>query len=69
MGFLTAVTPTVDISEITTGVTGMFADFSPTNLLIFVGAGVGVAAGLVLTWFGVRYLTRKMMGALKKGKL
>lgn len=62
-------TPTVDVSTTANTVVGMFGDFSVTNLLIFIGAGVGIAAGLVLAWFGVRYLTRKLMGALKKGKL
>lgn len=62
-------TTVVDVSEIVTSVTGMFSDFSVTNLLIFIGAGVGLAAGLVLAWFGVRFLTRKLMAALKKGKL
>lgn len=62
-------TTAVNVSEITSSVTGMFADFSVANLLLFVGAGVGIAAGLVLAWFGVKYLTRKLMGALKKGKL
>lgn len=66
---LTAATTAVDINEITTGITGMFGDFSVSNLLIFIGAGIGIAAGLVLTWFGVRFLTRKLMAALKKGKL
>lgn len=60
---------TVNVSEIATTVTGMFGDFSVTNLLVFIGAGVGIAAGLVLAWFGVRFLTRKLMAALKKGKL
>ena len=64
-----AETTSVDVSEITSGVTGMFGDFSVSNLLIFIGAGVGIAAGLVLTWFGMRFLTRKLMAALKKGKL
>lgn len=64
-----ATTTAVNVSEIITSVTGMFGDFSVANLLLFVGAGVALAAGLVLTWFGVRYLTRKLMGALKKGKL
>ena len=59
----------VNVSEIATSVTGMFGDFSVANLLIFIGAGVGIAAALVLAWFGVRYLTRKLMGALKKGRL
>lgn len=62
-------TSAVNISEITSSITGMFGDFSVTNLLTFIGAGVGIAAGLVLAWFGVRYLTRKLMGALKKGKM
>lgn len=59
----------VNVNEIITSVTGMFGDFSVTNLLLFIGAGVALAAGLVLTWFGVRYLTRKLMGALRKGRL
>lgn len=63
------VAAAIDVSEIVTSVTGMFGDFTPANLLIFIGAGVGIAAGLVLTWFGVRFLTRKLMGALNKGRL
>ena len=59
----------VDVSQIATSVTGMLVDFSVENLLIFIGAGVGIAAGLVLTWFGVRYLSRKLMVALNKGRL
>ena len=62
-------TTAVNVSEIATSITGMFGDFSTSNLLLFIGAGVGIAGGLVLTWFGVRFLTRKLMGALKKGKL
>ena len=66
--FLTGSTG-VDVSEITTTVTGMFSDFTVTNLLQFIAAGVGITAGLVLAWFGVRFLTRKLMAALKKGRL
>ena len=64
-----AETTALNVQEIITTVTGMFGDFSVPNLLLFVGAGVGIAAGLVLAWFGVRYLTRKLMSALKKGRL
>ena len=67
--FLTGAASSVDISEITSTITGMFGDFSVTNLLLFVGAGVGIAAGLVLAWFGVRYLTRKLMAAIRKGQM
>lgn len=62
-------TTAVNVTEIASSITGMFTDFSTSNLLIFIGAGVGIAAGLVLVWFGIRFLTRKLMGALKKGKL
>ena len=62
-------TTAVNVSEIITSVTGMFSDFSVTNLLLFIGAGVAIASALVLAWFGVRYLTRKLMAALKKGRL
>ena len=59
----------INVTEIISTVTGMFTDFSVTNLLLFIAAGVGISAGLVLAWFGVRFLTRKLMGALKKGRL
>ncbi len=59
----------VNVSELISTITGAFGDFTPANLLLFVVAGVGISAGLVLAWFGVRYLTRKLMGALKKGRL
>lgn len=64
-----ATTTAVNVSEIVTSVTGMFGDFTVSNLLLFVGGGITLAAGLVLAWFGVRYLTRKLMGALKQGNL
>lgn len=70
MASATSVTaPDVDVGNIGQQIVGMFGDFSVANLLIFIGAGIGIAAGLVLTWFGVRFLTRKLMAALKKGKL
>lgn len=69
MGVLAMETQAVNVNEIITSVTGMFGDFSVTNLLLFIGAGVGISAALVLAWFGVRFLTRKLMAALKKGKL
>lgn len=62
-------TTAVNVNEIITTVSGMFSDFSVTNLLLFVGGGIALAAGLVLAWFGVRFLTRKLMAALRKGRL
>lgn len=51
------------------GVTGSLSDFSTSNLTTIIVAGVGIAAGLVLLWFGFNYVRRKLMGALRKGKL
>lgn len=51
------------------GVTGALSDFSTGNLTKILVAGVGIAAGLVLLWFGFNYVKRKLMGALRKGKL
>lgn len=51
------------------GVTGSLSDFSTGNLTKIIVAGVAIAAGLVLLWFGFNYVRRKLMGALRKGKL
>lgn len=64
-----ATTPAVDVQAIVTGITSNLEIFSTDNLLVFLGAGVAIAGGLVLTWFGYRYISRKAMGALKKGRL
>lgn len=44
-------------------------DFSTANLAKIILAGLGVAAGLVLAWFAFRWVSRKLMGALKKGRM
>jgi len=62
-------TTPVDVSELISTVSGSLGDFSTANLGLILVAGVGVAAGLVILWFVFRWLTRKAMGALKKGKL
>lgn len=59
----------VNMGELTTSITGMLSDFSVANLTTLLGAGIGICAGLVLLWFGFNYLKRKLMGALKSGKL
>ena len=67
--FLTSTAPTVDVQGYVTEITGALADFSTGNLITILIAGVGVAAGLVLLWFGFGYIKRKLMAALRKGKL
>lgn len=52
-----------------TSITGALTDFSTTNLSTILVSGIGVAGGLVIAWFGYRFVVRKVSGALKKGKL
>lgn len=70
---LTAVAPsvpTVDVSGLTSSVSGFLSgNFNTENLLIIIAAALGISIGLVLLWFGYGYIKRKLMGALKKGKL
>lgn len=58
-----------DMSGLVSSVTGMLGDFNTDNLIVLLTAGITICAGLVLLWFGFNYLKRKLMGALKKGKL
>lgn len=67
--FAATETTPVDMNSLLDGVTGSLSDFSTSNLTIILVAGVGIAAGLVLLWFGFNYIKRKLMGALRKGKL
>lgn len=62
-------TTAVDMDALLTPIKAALTDFSTTNLTTILVAGVGVAAGLVLLWFGYGFVKRKLMGALKKGKL
>ena len=72
-GFLTAVTPSVpdvDVSGLTSSVSGFLSNnFNTDNLLVIIAAALGVSIGLVLLWFGYGFIKRKLMGALRKGKL
>lgn len=62
--------PTVDVSELTTSVSGFLSgNFNTQNLLIIIAAALGISIGLVLLWFGYGFIKRKLMGALRKGRL
>lgn len=54
-------------SNIASQVVTALADFSPTNLLEVIVAGLGVAVPLVLAWFAYRFIYKKAKGALKRG--
>ena len=67
--FLTDGATAVDVSGLMSSITGKLTDFSTDNLIVIIGAVLGITVGLVLLWFGFNYAKRKLMGAMKKGKL
>lgn len=50
-----------------TAITGALNDFSTTNVVQVIVAGLGIAVPLVLIWFAFRWVYRKAKGALKGG--
>lgn len=63
-----AATVATDLDGFLTSVTGGLADFSVANLGKVLVAGLGISVGLVLCWFGYRWVVRRVMDALKKGR-
>ena len=57
-----------EIDTFLTTVTNGLADFSVANLGKVLVAGLGISVGLVLCWFGYRWVVRRVMDALKKGR-
>ena len=54
-------------ASLTTSITGALTDFSASNLMLVVAAGLGIAVPLVLAWFAFRWIYKKAKGALKRG--
>lgn len=52
-----------------TSIKGGLADLSVVNLGKVLLAGVAIAVPLVLAWFGYRWVKRKAMAAITKGRL
>lgn len=48
-------------------ITGALTDFSTSNVVSVIVAGLGVAVPLVLVWFAFRFIYKKAKGALKRG--
>ena len=66
---LAAETGVSDVDTILTTIKGGLADLSVTNLGKVLIAGTVVALPLVLAWFGYRWVKRRAMAAITKGKL
>lgn len=69
MGLILAAGEAMSQQEFLNAITNGLTEFSLSNLTTILVAGVGIAAPLVLAWFGYRFVSRKASGALKKGRL
>ena len=58
-----------DLSTFISSITGSLGDFSTTTLSTILIAALGITVGLAIAWFAYRFVTRKVSGALKKGKI
>lgn len=59
---------TTAVQGAVTQITGALTDLSSTNMLAIVVGALGITVGLCVVWFGVRYITRKVMKAFKSGR-
>lgn len=48
-------------------ITGALADFSTSNVVAVIVAGLKIAVPLVLIWFAFRWVYKKAKGGLKRG--
>lgn len=58
-----------ELSSFNTQITGALSDFTTTNLATILVAALGVSVGLVICWFGYRFIKRAVSKAMKKGQL
>ena len=64
----TTTTP-VDTSSLVEQIKGLFSDFTVANLVIIIGAALGIGVVLFLFWFAYRFIKRQAVKGITKGKL
>lgn len=57
------------LSTFITSITGALSDFTTENLATILVAALGLTAVLAIAWFAYRFITRKVSGAMKRGKM
>lgn len=60
---------TSELDTFITSITSSLGDFSTSNLSKILVAALGASVVLGLAWFAYRFVTRKVLGAMKKGKV
>lgn len=58
----------VGYSDFWSIITAMTDQVSVSTIVSVLAAVVGITVGIAFMWWGARYASRKIMGALKKGK-
>lgn len=58
-----------ELSTFISTVTGALSDFTTANLGTILVAALGLTAVLAIAWFAYRFITRKVSGAMKKGRI
>lgn len=61
--------PTSPVDAAKSILTSVTDQLSIANIVLIIGAALGVSVGLYLLWWGSRYLVRKIKLAFDKGKL
>lgn len=57
------------LSTFITSITGALGDFTTANLADVLVAGLGLTAGLAISWFAYRFIVRKVKKGITKGGL
>ena len=57
------------VSAVSTVLKNVTDTVNISSVVQILGIGLGACIGLVLMWFGVRLVIRKVMGATRKGKV
>lgn len=58
-----------DLSGFLDTIKAALGEFTTTNLATILVATLGLTGALAVCWFGYRFITRKVAGAIKKGTI
>lgn len=66
----TVTAPTVDTTSLVDSIKTLLGGvFTVENLVTIIGGALALTVGLVIFWFGFRFIKGKVLAALKKGKM
>lgn len=68
-GMLLAEGTALDASNVQTIIGDITSQISVSSVVSVIGAVLGVTVGFGFLWWGARYGIRKLMGAIKKGRV